>query len=72
MIFHPLRTGHNVNCRIGSLEMHRKIVHYRANVNCRIGSLENLWLSPPFPTKVNCRIGSLEILRIAIECDGYS
>ena len=32
--------NHNVNCRIGSLEIKARLIIDRLVVNCRIGSLE--------------------------------
>ena len=61
MIFRPLRIGHSVNCRIGSLENDVMSVARLTSVNCRIGSLENGALDYCFSNLVNCRIGSLEM-----------
>ena len=49
-----------VNCRIGSLEMRRRLSCHKPHVNCRIGSLENKAIVFRVAPTVNCRIGSLE------------
>ena len=51
----------DVNCRIGSLEIHVRYEQTGGRVNCRIGSLEMSAEQKEKVTAVNCRIGSLEM-----------
>ena len=50
----------NDHCRIGSLEMGSKGLHFRRHDHCRIGSLEIAAAVCSVLTVDHCRIGSLE------------